>query len=190
MKKKCAMVLMTGILLLSVTGCGASTNASADAAADMSARISTLETQLQEMEDEREIRNLVDQFSNLADEKKPAEQMELFTPDAEVIINMGENSNTMDYAQTEEAFARVLTNTDRLYHMNGQVSIEVNGDTATGVVYCRVVLIDENEDGILMETDEGVIYHDEYVKQDGKWLIARRSSDFIYQDIKPLSNGQ
>ena len=58
------------------------------------------------------------------------------------------------------------------------------------IIYCRVVLVDENEEGIVMETDEGVIYYDEYVKQDGKWLISKRNSNFIYQDVKPLSNGQ
>lgn len=185
--KKLVILIMAGVLLLAATACGTTTDTAAE---DMSARISILEAQLQEAQDKEEIRNLVDQFSNLADEKNPADQMKLFTPDAEVIINMGESSNTMSYAQTEEAFTRVLTDTDILYHMNGQVSIEVDGDTATGVVYCRVVLIDENEDGIMMETDEGVIYNDEYVKQDGKWLIARRSSNFLYQDIRPLSNGQ
>ena len=185
--KKLAGIVIAGMMALSSAGCSASND---EALENMSVEVEELKAQLQEAQDKEEIRNLVDQFSNLADEKNPDAQMELFTSDAEVTITMNGESRTMDYDQTEEAFTRVLTNTDSLYHMNGQVSLEVNGDTATGTVYCRVVLVDENEDGVKMETDEGVIYHDEYVKQDGKWLIARRNSNFIYQDIKPLSTGR
>lgn len=185
--KKLAGIVMAGALALAAAGCSSSND---DAADSLNRTVAELETKLQEAQDKEEIRNLVDQFSILADVKDPAGQMELFTPDAEVTITMNGESRTMDYAQTEEAFTRVLTGTDSLYHMNGQVSIEVNGDAATGTVYCRVVLVNENEDGVVMETDEGVIYHDEYVRQDGKWLIARRNSNFIYQDVKPLSGGQ
>lgn len=185
--KKLAGIMIAGALALSMSGCSASNE---EAMENLNAAVARLETQLQEARDKEEIRNLVNQFSNLADEKDPAAQMELFTPDAEIIITMNGESRTMDYAQAEEAFTRVLTNTDSLYHMNGQVSLEVNGDTAAGTVYCRVVLVDENEEGVVMETDEGVIYHDDYVKQDGKWLISRRNSNFIYQDVKPLSGSR
>ncbi len=185
--KKLAGIMAAAVLALAAAGCGASNDGALE---NMNATVAKLETQLQEAQDREAIRNLVDQFSNLADEKNPSAQMELFTPDAEVVITMNGESRTMDYAQTEEAFTRVLTGTDRLYHMNGQVSLEIDGDRATGTVYCRVVLIDENEEGVVMETDEGVIYHDEYVKQDGTWLIARRNSNFIYQDVKPLSAGR
>ena len=58
--------------------------------------------------------------------------------------------------------------------MGGQSAIEVNGDTAAGVAYCRVVLID-TEDGVTSRTDE-------YVRRDGKRLIAKRTSDFLFVD--------
>lgn len=143
-------------------------------------------TDYHQMRDREALQKLVDDFSNLADAKNPVEQMALFTPDAEVVINNGGTSRTMDYAQTEAAFTRVLIGTDVLYHMNGQADFEIDGDTATGLVYCRVVLIDTDERGVTTQTDEGVIYNDEYVKVDGQWRISRRVSNFIFRDIREI----
>ena len=30
----------------------------------------------------------------------------------------------------------------------------------------------------------GVRYNDHYVRKDGKWLIAQRTSNFMWQDVK------
>ena len=43
----------------------------------------------QDIQDRFELKHLVDHFSNLADEKKVAEQMPLFANDAEVITYIG-----------------------------------------------------------------------------------------------------
>ena len=37
-----------------------------------------------------------------------------------------------------------------------------------------------------MKTTFGVYYNDEYVKQSGKWLIAKRISTFAWQDKQAL----
>lgn len=44
---------------------------------------------LQDIQNRFELKHLVDHFSNLADEKKVAEQMPLFAKDAEVITYIG-----------------------------------------------------------------------------------------------------
>ena len=69
--------------------------------------------------------------------------------------------------------------------MNGQQVVEVDGDHAKGTAYCQVVLIGLN-DGKRVQTTQGVWYEDKYVKQDGKWLIAGRTSHFTWTDAKEI----
>lgn len=170
------MILTVGLTALSLSACSQSTGAETEE------RVARLEAQVQNLNDMNEIKLLQEQFANLADQKDAEAQMKLFTEDSQVILNINGESRTLDgAAEIGEAFANTLNSTDILYHMNGQGTIQVNGDTATGVAYCRVVMID-TEDGVISHTDEGIRYTDEYVKQDGKWLIARRTSDFMFVD--------
>jgi hypothetical protein len=48
-----------------------------------------------------------------------------------------------------------------------------------------VVLIKE-EEGQRIKQTSGVRYHDRYVFQNGKWLIAERLSNFMWTDIHPI----
>lgn len=174
MKRKLAIFVLMGMMAISFSACSQNNNAEA--------KITELETEIQKLNDVNEIKMLQEQFANLADQKNAAAQMDLFTENAQVILNIEGQQMTLDGAeQIEEAFANTLNNTDILYHMNGQGTIEVNGDIATGIAYCRVVLID-TEDGITTHTDEGVRYTDEYIRQNGKWLISKRISDFMFVD--------
>lgn len=188
MKTKWLALTLLGVMLLTLSACGQSgANAEAQAAlearaAEAEGKIAALEAEVRALRDINEIKLLQERFCNLADVKDAAAQMDLFTEDARLILNFG--GQTMNLEGTEQifsAFDNTLSNTDILYHMGGQSTIEVNGDTATGVAYCRVVLID-TEDGVTSRTDEGVRYTDEYVRRDGKWLISKRTSDFLFVD--------
>jgi hypothetical protein len=72
-----------------------------------------------------------------------------------------------------------------VYHINGQQTVEINGDTAHGISYCQVVLIG-NIDGKEMQRKAGVRYSDTYVKQNGKWLIKKRVSNFMYSQVQAV----
>ena len=50
---------------------------------------------------------------------------------------------------------------------------------ATGIAYCQVVLI-RDADGKEIQLTQGVRYHDNYEKVAGKWLIAKRESNFMW----------
>jgi hypothetical protein len=65
--------------------------------------------------------------------------------------------------------------------MNGQHVIKVDGDTATGILYCRAALVTE-EDGKEFISDNFIWYEDTYAKIDGKWLIKARTSHFTISD--------
>ncbi|WP_414473217.1 nuclear transport factor 2 family protein [Microvirga sp. M2] len=75
---------------------------------------------------------------------------------------------------------RHLAQFDTVYHQNGQQTVELHGDRATGVAYSLVVLMGM-ENGKQVRTTSGVTYEDEYVRGDGRWLIARRTSHFVWR---------
>ena len=188
MKTKWLALALLGVMLLTLSACGQSgANTEAQAAlearaAEAEGKIAALEAEVRTLRDINEIKLLQERFCNLADVKDAAAQMDLFTEDALLILNFGGQTRNLEGTEAIfSAFDNTLSNTDILYHMGGQSTIEVNGDTATGVAYCRVVLID-TEDGVTSHTDEGVRYTDEYVRRDGKWLISKRTSDFLFVD--------
>ncbi|MBT2700134.1 nuclear transport factor 2 family protein [Bacillus sp. ISL-40] len=136
-----------------------------------------------------EIKELVDTFANLADEKKIPEQMPLFTPDTTVKVYMGDDLlfDISGTKQLEEVFTSFTANVKRSFHMNGQLVVKVDGDSATGVSYCQVKLVSE-EDGKEVITDSSIIYHDEYMRQNGTWLIKTRISHFTINDRRILKS--
>lgn len=133
----------------------------------------------QELADRIELKNLVDTFSNLADTKEVDMQIQLFTDSAEVISYHGKEMTSSLKGRKELAgrFKAFLDNFDTVYHMNGQQTVDINGDEAIGTAYCMVVLVRE-ENGRKVMTTHGVRYNDEYVRQGGKWLINKRVSHF------------
>jgi len=76
-------------------------------------------------------------------------------------------------------------NFETVYHFNGQQTVTLNGDKASGVSDCMVTLIG-NENGKKMKTTIGIYYQDEYVRENDRWLIARRRSVFDWEDKREL----
>jgi ketosteroid isomerase-like protein len=85
-------------------------------------------------------RTLVDTFSNLADQKE-VQKILLFTEDATVesVTDAKPSSSLKGREQIAKAFAAYLANFATVYHINGQQTVELRGDTATGVSYSLVV---------------------------------------------------
>jgi ketosteroid isomerase-like protein len=138
---------------------------------------------LQQLEDKAALKNLVDVFSVLADKKDVQAQTLLFTEDATVdsISDGRPGSSFKGRKQIGDAFGAYLANFDTVYHINGQQTVEVAGDKATGTAYCLVVLIGK-ENGKTIRNTSGVIYNDEYVRRGKTWLIAKRVSNFTWRD--------
>lgn len=147
----------------------------------------TLETRIQLLEDHAALKRLVDRFSNLADDKKVHEQTFLFTEDATVQTCFGDTAlpPLQGRKAIEESWTPFLANFDTVYHMNGQFTAEVTGDTATAVHYCTVELIGGPEGGKTRNSN-GVIYDDSYVRLNGEWLITRRIARFTWRDTHPF----
>lgn len=142
---------------------------------------------MNELRDKMELKELVDRFSILADRKDVPAQVQLFTEDGVVeFYNGNERQGEVNgRKQIGEAFAPYLALFETVYHINGQQTVNIDGDKATGIAYCQVVLIG-NRDGKKSMTIEGVYYNDEYVRHEGKWLIAKRASHFMWRDAKEI----
>lgn len=170
MKKKLAILLMTVLLM----GC----------AAPNQEKVNDLEKRVSVLEDQEALRRLVDTFSNLADVKDARAQTFLFTENATVeTLRNGEVVSKLEgREQIGTAFGNFLNNFKTVYHMNGQHTVTVDGDNATGVLYCMTVLITPDNN----KTTIGVRYNDEYVKVEGQWLIAKRTSYFEWQEVTSI----
>lgn len=64
--------------------------------------------------------------------------------------------------------------------------VSINDDKATGIAYCQVVLIGTDKNGKRMMTMQGVSYDDEYLCSNGRWLIAKRTSHFVWSDNREI----
>lgn len=147
----------------------------------------SLEQRTNTTEDKMAIKNVVDVFSNLADTKEIDKQVLLFTEDGEVeSITNGQSYLLKGREQLKQAFSGFLSNFQTVYHQNGQQIIELNGNTAETTSYCTVTLIGM-EDGKQMKITLYAIYNDSFIKEDGKWLIAHRKSNFVLQEKMPLT---
>lgn len=144
---------------------------------------------LEILKTKEEIRNLIDAYAYLGDDKKIAEQMELFTLDAnyKVYINGAEVANTNGTEQLEKEFKGHAAEVKTYFTLNGQQTVKVDGDTATGVSYSQLKMV-RGKDGRDIITDYSVKYEDTYVRQDGKWLIKARIGHFLIIESRALSN--
>ncbi len=147
-----------------------------------------IEQRIQRLEDQVALKRLVDTFANLADNKDVASQMLLFTEDATVNTYFGDTlfASMTGRDEISQVFSGFLANFETVYHINGQMTVEVDGDHATADHYCQVVLISQDGEKQLKNTN-GVIYKDEYVRIEGKWLIAKRVARFTWRDISELT---
>lgn len=147
----------------------------------------TTEKRLQDIENRLALKALVDEFSNLADTKDIKNQVLLFNENAvvETVMNGQVVGSMTGRKQIGEVFGSFLAGFETVYHLNGQQTLNIDGNNATGISYCQVMLVG-TENGKKMKTSMYVFYNDEYVLENGKWLIAKRRSNFSLQDKKEL----
>jgi ketosteroid isomerase-like protein len=141
------------------------------------------------IEDRLALKEVVDTFSNLADKKDVHAQVQLFTPDATSQTYVGGKlvSDLTGRDALEKAFGAFLANFTTVYHFNGQQVVKLDGDKATGTSYCMVTLIGD-EGGKRMKTSIGVIYEDQFVREGGRWLMAKRRANFDWQEKREMGS--
>jgi ketosteroid isomerase-like protein len=131
----------------------------------------------EEAADRLAIRELIDAYAHCADRRDAKGQMALFTKNTHFVVFI--DSRTVEPSmdlQGREALEPVfddLNTYQTTTHFNGQSTIELHGDRATGESYClahHISFVDCQR--TLMVAS--LRYLDVFSKQDGKWLFAER----------------
>ena len=135
-----------------------------------------------------ELRDLIDAYAYLGDEKKIAEQMDLFTPDAIYKVYMGGFlvANVSGTESLEKEFNGHASLVKTYFTMNGQHTVKIDGETATGVSFSQLKMVREVEGKDIL-TDYSVKYDDKYVRQNGKWFIKERTGYFLIIEARPIA---
>ena len=174
--------------LTAAVACGALLFLCLPLAAQTATSNSDLEKRVRELQDRAALKELVDNFSILADKKDVHAQVQLFTADAtlEPVVNGKSAGVLKGRDQMEHTFGPFLNTFQTVYHFNGQQTVTLDGDRASGISYCTVTLI-ATQNGKRVRTTMGVHYQDEFVRENGRWLIAKRMSIFDWQDRQDVN---
>ena len=131
-----------------------------------------------EVADRLAIRELVDAYAHCADRRDVQRQKSLFTEDTHFVVHMdGPESEPSQVLDGREALTPMFENL-RTYkatmHFNGQSTIALDGDRATGESYCIAHHL-FTEDGERKLMLAHLRYGDTFIKLDGAWLFAERN---------------
>lgn len=132
---------------------------------------------LQEMADKQAIRELVDQYAFCADSRNAQGQMALFTENTHFAVYMDSKAEqpTQVISKRGDLFPVFdhLNSYQATMHFNGQLSVSLDGNRATGIAYCmahHLTLEGEQQKWMIA----AIRYLDIYKKEEGKWLFAER----------------
>jgi hypothetical protein len=130
-----------------------------------------------EAADRLAIRELVDAYALCADAREAEGQKALFTDDTHFVVYMaGEGSDATDDLRGRESLTPVFDNLntyDVTMHFNGQSTVALDGDRATGETYCLAhhVYSDDGERKLMIAA---LRYQDSFAKTDGTWRFSER----------------
>jgi hypothetical protein len=136
------------------------------------------EITLTELRDRLTIRELIDAYAHCADRRLAEQQKSLFTEDTHFVVYMnGQDSEPTQILDGREALTPVFEDLNRYeatQHFNGQSTVELDGDHASGETYCIAhhLFTEEGQRKLMLAH---LRYGDTFVKTDGAWLFAERN---------------
>lgn len=144
---------------------------------------------LQEIGDRIAIRELVDAYAHHADRREPARQAALFTENAHLATYSGDPAATSPdvelngRTELRNAFES-LSNYTVTTHFNGQSTIDMDGDRATGETHCLAHHLSEQESGRTLMV-MAIRYRDVFVRVDDTWQFEDRALIIDWVDSRP-----
>ncbi|MFF2121587.1 nuclear transport factor 2 family protein [Kitasatospora sp. NPDC058184] len=143
----------------------------------------------QEAADRLAIRELVDAYAHCADRRDAEGQMALFTEDTRFLVFMDATAaEPTQELRGRDALAPVFDNLNTYRattHFNGQSTVVLDGDRASGESYCLAHHLSygtEAERSIMIAS---IRYLDRFVKRDGKWFFAERRLMVDWTETRP-----
>ena len=145
----------------------------------------------EEAADRLAIRELVDAYAHCADRRDATGQMALFTEDTLFLVFMDATAaEPTQELHGRESLAPVFDDLNQYVatmHFNGQSTVALDGDRATGESYCLAHHLKVTEDRQRTLMVASIRYLDEFVKQDGQWFFAERRLMVNWIDTRPSS---
>lgn len=143
---------------------------------------------LEILKTKQDLRELIDNYAYLSDEWKISEVMDLFTLDVtyKVFMSGALVADVSGRENMESDFNLHASQVKTYFTLNGQHTVKIDGETATGVSFSQIKMIRE-ADGKDVLTDYSVKYDDKYVFQNGKWFIKERIAYFLIIESRELS---
>ena len=143
----------------------------------------------QQTADRLAIRELIDAYAHCADRRDGEGQKALFTNDTHFVVYMnGAGTEPTEDLHGREALTPVfaaLKQYEVTMHFNGESTVSLDGERATGEVYCIAHHV-FSADGARQIMLAYLRYIDTYVKQSGAWLFAERNLYLEFSDTRTL----
>jgi hypothetical protein len=143
-----------------------------------------------EAADRLAIRELFDAYAHCADRRDAEGQKALFTPDTRFAVYMeGAQAEATYELKGREALTPVFDDLNRYeatMHFNGQSSVTLDGDHATGESYTIAHHV-YTEDGARKMMVAWLRYLDVFAKIDGAWYFAERTLILDWSDTRAIS---
>ena len=110
----------------------------------------------------------------------------VFTPDTELYFKGGDYEIAVKgWPEIEKFYQGAFTPKKFGMHNVHTPEITVTGDTATGIWYLHDVFVNLEQNTTLQGS---ALYHDDYVKQNGAWRIAKSTYTRLWEETTPRSD--
>ena len=137
--------------------------------------------------DELELRRLVEAYGVAVDDGDPGALAELFVSDG-VLLVYEAGSDELRFAYRDARFEPLTEDLSRAYvrtfHLVANAVITIEGDTATGTVYCLASHLRDVGRGAQVGTMP-VRYRDRYIRTAAGWRFAERVATILWRDRRP-----
>ena len=150
-----------------------------------------LELSAPEAADRLAIRELFDAYAHRADRRDAEGQKALFTADTKFAVYMGGEGSEPTYVlEGREALTPVFADLNRYEattHFNGQSTVEIEGNHATGESYTIAHHV-FTEAGVRKIMIASLRYLDVFAKIDGRWYFTERKLILDWSETRTLSS--
>jgi hypothetical protein len=134
------------------------------------------------------LRELVDTYAYACDAQDEQLFVDLFVPDATLVVIQGGDAELRCDGRDELSKAiRPLAQYKSTMHLMANHRCEVDGDRARGETYCHAGHLRETAGGV-ENLSMTILYDDDYVRTAAGWKFSARQVRVLWTEVRPASN--